>query len=272
MSDRIRAMLGCIPSDTDREQWVGVLMAVKSELGDTGFNLVDEWSSTAGNYDPQAVRDTWRSVKEDGGITGASLHFLAKQHGYDGAPLKPPTPEELAERKRRAQEAETERKARQEKAAKKAKKILEAANGDPASHPYAVKKGVPLGKLVRRGSWPQRGWKDALLVPIYHKTGRIVSVQAINAELDMVLGRDKDILKGGLKKGCFHPLGEIRGAQRVLIGEGLASVGAGAVATGLPGVMAIDANNLLAVGLVVRELAAPRADLIFLADDDKKRA
>jgi phage/plasmid primase-like uncharacterized protein len=36
-----------------------------------------------------------------------------------------------------------------------------------------------------------------------------------------------------------------------------------------PGVMAIDAGNLLAVGQVVRSLAGPDVDIIFLADDDK---
>ena len=264
MCERVQAMLRVIPADTDRDQWARVLMAVKSELGEDGFPLVDEWSSTAGNYDPRAVRDTWRSVREDGAITGATLFHLAQQHGYNGAPPTPTTAKELAERRRRLLKAEAERQARQEKAAERAVEILKAATGDPASHPYALKKGVLLGKLVKRGRWPQRGWEDALLVPIYEKSGRITTVQAIDPK------GNKDLLAGGLKKGCFHPLGKIRGAPRVLIGEGLATVAAGVAATGIPGVMAIDAGNLLAVGKVVRELVAPGADLLFLADDDKE--
>jgi putative DNA primase/helicase len=34
----------------DRELWVRVGMAIKSELGEDGFNLWDEWSRAADNY------------------------------------------------------------------------------------------------------------------------------------------------------------------------------------------------------------------------------
>ena len=159
-------------------------------------------------------------------------------------------------------QAEVDRQTRQEEAVKKAAEVLKAATGDPTTHPYATKKEVYLGKLIKRGEWLQRGWTDALLMPVYNRGGKIVTVQAINED------GTKDLLAGGKKKGCFHPLGKIRGANTILIGEGLSTVAAGVEATGFPGVVAIDAGNILEVCKVVRELA-PEAEIILLADDDQ---
>lgn len=180
---------------------------------------------------------------------------------------KPFTPAEREAFKRRCEAARMEREAeerqRHEAAATQADEILAKASGDPSSHPYAAKKGVPLGPLVKRGAWPQRGWADALLVPIYGSDGRVVSLEAISPT------GEKDYLKGGRKSGGFHPFGKIRGAGRVLIGEGLATVAAVHAVDGSPAVAAMDAGNLAHVARTVRELA-PDAELIFLADDDRK--
>ena len=75
--------------------------------------------------------------------------------------------------------------------ARKRRAILEGATGDAATHPYAIKKRVPFGPLVKRGAWPQRGWTDALLVPIYGGDGHVCSIEAINTD------GDKDFLAGG---------------------------------------------------------------------------
>ena len=143
---------------------------------------------------------------------------------------------------------------------------MAGAVGDPAGHPYAIAKRVSFGALVRRGCWPQRGWADALLVPLYNEDSTIVSLQAINENLE----DKKDFLYGGRKKGCFHPLGKFRGSTgRILIGEGLATVAATVFATRLSGVVAFDAGNLLPVAEAVRRLA-PDADIVILADDDQQ--
>ncbi|MCK9638029.1 MAG: DUF3987 domain-containing protein [Methylobacter tundripaludum] len=168
------------------------------------------------------------------------------------------------------QRLEAERKARdaeqlrqQEAAAINAGDVLAAAGTDPSQHPYALKKIVDFGPRVKRGAWPQRGWLDALLIPIYSADGKIWTLEAINPE------GEKDYLKGGRKRGCFHPLGKIRGASRVLIGEGLATVAAVHAVDGAPAVAAMDAGNLSAVALAVRSMA-PNAELILLADNDIK--
>ena len=58
-----RDALHCIPADVDRETWVRLAMALKTELGSEGFELWDAWSQQSAVYDAASARDTWRSVK-----------------------------------------------------------------------------------------------------------------------------------------------------------------------------------------------------------------
>lgn len=160
--------------------------------------------------------------------------------------------------------AKTDLEAKQDEAARKAAAIMGKAINSPNIHPYAVRKEVGLGELVRRGEWPQRGWRNALLIPLYDHTGKLTTISAINID------GEKDLLAGGKSGGCFHPLGKFIGATgKILIGEGLATVAAAVESTGLPGVVAINAGNLVKVAEVVKQLA-PAAEIIIIADDDRK--
>lgn len=206
-------------------------------------------------------------------LAGCDTSEVLAALGLEYRDLYPPRPgyksaSRTAERAAK-EEAEIAREAeetrRNEAAAIESIAILAAASGDPAQHPYAMKKdGVPFGPLVKRGTWPQRGWVDALLIPIYGADGRVWSLQAINTD------GEKDYLKGGRKRGGFHPFGNIRGAGRVLIGEGLATVAAVHAVDGSPAAAAMDAGSLAHVAQAVRKLAASDAELVFLADNDVK--
>jgi putative DNA primase/helicase len=143
-----------------------------------------------------------------------------------------------------------------------AQAILEAASEDPATHPYAVRKGVPLGDRVRRGAYPPLGWSDALLLPLYLPDGALSSLQAIDSS------GEKRFLAGGRTGAALHPIGKLRGAAAVLIGEGLATVAAGASVTGWPAAAAMSAGNLAEVARAVRDLAAPGARITIIADND----
>lgn len=231
-------------------------------------------------FDDQEGRGTFVCGRGGDPLAGDGFDLLGHVYGWDNGEAmrqvaaylglddrQPMSEAERAKLKRHAAarqaKEEAERKARQEDAARRARAILEAAQGDPAAHPYAVKKAVPLGPLVKRGAWPQRGWDDALLVPIYGPDGKPWTLEAISPD------GDKDYLAGGRKRGGFHPLGKIRGADRVLIGEGLATVAAAHAVMGWPAVAAMDAGNLLDVARTVQALA-PDAALILLADNDTK--
>ena len=110
-TNRVRAALAVIPAD-DYATWVDMAFAVRQGLGDAGFEIWDEWSRSAQNYNERAARTTWRSARASGGKTLASLFWLAQQHGFDvkasrvpgTVPAASPGPdrEEFARRSREA--------------------------------------------------------------------------------------------------------------------------------------------------------------------------
>ena len=172
--------------------------------------------------------------------------------------------------KQQAAEATARRKEQkrqeQEAAAKQALKLYKAASAtgnDPKIHPYTQdKEGLAFGQHVRRGAWPQRGWTDALIVPLYNTEGQILTLQAINSD------GDKDFLRGGRKRGSFYPFGRFEDAAgQVWIAEGLATAAAVHAVSGAPTIMAVDAGNLPVVAEIVQTLA-PGAAICIMADDD----
>ena len=71
-----------IPPDLDRPSWIRIGMALKAALGDAGFELWDNWSSTGTKYDASQMPAQWRSFPEQGSITAGTLFYFAKQHGW----------------------------------------------------------------------------------------------------------------------------------------------------------------------------------------------
>lgn len=175
---------------------------------------------------------------------------------------------------RRAQEE----KRRQAEAAEMANVIWEAATPAGDDHPYLERKGVRAHGL-RVGRWTRvdaetgKIWLDvpnALLVPI--KRGKvIVSLQAIFPDTNNPLGRDKDFLPGGEKRGLCHSFGKPTGEdneQTFVICEGYATGATIHGATGYPVAVAFDAGNLEHAAKRLRE-AKPMATIIIAADNDQ---
>ena len=53
-------------------------MAVKSELGDSGFDLWDRWSSYEDSYNEASAKAVWKSISPTGAITiGTLFHYEA---------------------------------------------------------------------------------------------------------------------------------------------------------------------------------------------------
>ena len=46
----------------NRDTWLKVGNALKTEFGSSGFDIWDDWSKTADNYDAKAVKSVWRSL------------------------------------------------------------------------------------------------------------------------------------------------------------------------------------------------------------------
>ena len=180
MTARIQAALAFIPAD-HRETWVQMGMAVKSELGDAGFDIWDDWSQTAGNYNAASARAVWRSCKGAGGVTAGTLFHEARTNGWkDDNKQSRPSPELLQTRQYEIGERLTregiERKKAQQNAAKKASWIMHQTVQE--QHAYLQSKGWPDAKGAVW--WPDE--KQNLLCIPMRVGDALVGVQMIDRE------------------------------------------------------------------------------------------
>lgn len=256
----------------DRDTWISCGMAIKSEVGDAGFDIWDRWSATADNYQARAALASWKSFSEGGGITIATLFKLAMDNGYvhdtNGRPT-PATLEQIAEREAKRQAAEAEQAKRRADAAAQAATIWnKPANaldaGTPAvnEHPYLVHKGIQShGAKVYRGSLTIGGMdcNGALMLAIKLR-GQITSLQFINAD------GEKRFLPGGEKGGFL--LGKIETGKPVCIAEGFATGATIHEATGYAVIVSFDAGNLRKMAEAIRA-SKPYAVIVLCADDDE---
>jgi hypothetical protein len=81
--ERVRAALAFVPAD-DRKIWLEVGMALKSELGDAGRELFDEWSATSKKFDVNGQEKAWNSLGKRSGVTLGTLYYYAKEGGWTG--------------------------------------------------------------------------------------------------------------------------------------------------------------------------------------------
>ena len=264
--ETIRAALECIPPDMPRDEWARVAMALKSELGEAGFELFDAWSARGETYNAKAARDTWKSIKAGGAVGVGTLFHLAAQHGYmpsEPASAPKPTPAEMqASAKARAERIARdigEREARQREAAELAAQRWAQA-GDEGESPYLVRKGVK-GHDVRHAPG------GVLLVPMRNAAGELGNLQSIAPERPADGGPEKLFLKGGRKSGLWHWCGDQQKASALLVCEGYATGASVHEATGRPVAVAFDAGNLPHVAKAIRK-AHPAALIVLCADND----
>ena len=278
MSDRIREALQFIPA-SDRDTWVKMGMAVKSELVDSGFDLWEGWSQQADTFNAKDARDVWKSIRVNGKVTAGTLFHEAKANGWrdDGTHQKP-TPEEIAERQRinaeRAAQEEARAASERAEAAKKSAAVWKAAGEAKPDHPYLVRKRVSPVATLREldagaaaailGYAPKSGGEHLagrlLVAPVKVGDG-LSTLELIDPD-----GR-KSAVYGGAKAGGYwaaQPLPDDDGLT-LLIGEGVATVLSAKLAAGGPAVAALSAGNLSAVAKAMRE-RYPSAALVILAD------
>ena len=268
-NERIEAALRHVPAN-NRDLWLKILMALKSEYGEAGRDLAETWSKTDPSFNAQAFRDVWKGLKPDGGVNIGTLFHVAKQHGYrDDKPHVMPTAEQI-ERIEKARGHQT--------AAKLAAVIWN--KGKPVQvqdeHPYTLRKGVQaipaLGELqadelkalagyvVKSSGEPLSG---RILMVRIKVQGKLASLEFIDES-----GR-KSALKGGAKAGGYAPLqatpeGKGEGLT-MLIGEGVASCMTAKQATGHPAFAALSSSNLLSVAKQLRT-DYPAAAFVILGE------
>lgn len=182
------------------------------------------------------------------GVTGT----FSVTNGEDQSPAER---EAAQARWKAAQQARAaEQELRYQEAAKRAQRAIQAASGgDPAAHPYAVRKGITPGSSVKVDG-------DLLLIPVYTDFGVISSYQSISAE------GEKLFMPGGRMAGAFHPIiGERK--DKVLVCEGYATGASLVAATGYSTACAMSAGNFAAV---VRKMQAkfPEREVVACPDND----
>lgn len=279
--DRIRVALGFIPAH-DRETWVRAGMGIKSELGDSGFDLWDEWSRTAESYNPKAARDVWRSIKVIGKVNIGSLFHQAKANGWrDDGTRGGPAIEEMARRKQYASDRarrEHEEIARERAtAAARADALCNAGVEAKPDHAYLVLKKVSPVPTLREISA-----SDAAVILGYAPrssgqllTGRLllapVTVDGMLSTVEMIdcRGRKAALAGRGTKTGGYWatsalPAGDGEGST-LLIGEGVATVLSSHLSCQHPGLAVLSNSNIVPVAKAIRE-RYPAADLVVLAD------
>jgi putative DNA primase/helicase len=279
--DRIREALKFIDA-SDRETWLRMGMAIKSEHGDAGFDLWEAWSLQAESFNTKDARNVWKSIRARGKVTLGTLFYEAKANGWrDDGMHQRPTPEELAERQRSAAEraAKEEAEVAHERVdtALKAAAILKVATETKHDHPYLVRKQVSptptlreidavmaaaiLGYSPKSGGEPLTG--RLLVVPVKQGDG-LSTLELIDGDKRKAALAGRGSKVGGYWATERLPDGDGTGLT-LLIGEGVATVLSAKEASGHPAIAALSSGNLVAVAKAMRE-RYPATALVILAD------
>jgi putative DNA primase/helicase len=121
-------------------------------------------------------------------------------------------------------------------------------------HPYIIRKQIqPHGIRINN--------ENKLIVPLYDINGNIQGLQEISP------AEKKRFTKGTSKKACFYPIGELEGANTVLICEGFATGASLYAASNIPTVIAFDAGNLEPVTGVIKQ-TYNNSGIVICGDDD----
>lgn len=259
----IQAALSYVDS-TDREVWINVGNAIKSEFGANGLDLWLDWSSLAPNFNKKSAMATWKSLKRQIVPIGYVLK-LAKQNGYKPAqPAKRLSDKERKARREKLEKdiaaAEIERISIASKVAMKSRAIWDHASTFGVSR-YLIKKRIhPVNvRFLSDGS---------IIIPMMRydlpKDESFVGIQTIRPD-------GKKLFPSGVaKSGSACRLGEPN--ERVMaVCEGY-STGC-SLKVGfrnlIPVYVAFDSGNLMKVAEILRK-KYKHAHLIICADNDQK--
>ena len=264
--DDIRSALSYIDSH-DRDTWWQVGAAVKDELGENGYDLWDEWSQRADNYDNRAAKSTWKSLKP-GSFSIGTVWKLARQNGWQPAkPYTPPSVEEQARRKAeseaRRQAAEQERQQTQQRVKGTAQKIWNSSRPASLSHPYLAAKGITNPDAIAGLRQNEYKDNDNLIIPVLYEN-EIVNLQSINQD------GGKRFLAGGQVQGAYAFIGKSEDVEKVgvVMAEGYATAASIYEATGKPVIIAFDAGNMVAVAERLAQKLPQNVSVVIAVDND----
>lgn len=250
----------------DRDLWLRMGAAIKDELGDNGFDVWDQWSETATNYNSKAAKATWKSLKP-GHVRINSVFYEAIQHGYKPVdPYTPLSPEEQSKRRAEAEQRQLQEVEQQKQAQAKAKQTAqyiwkEKTTAASLSHPYLIAKGITDLECIRGLKQNIYDGHQNLVIPMYQNR-EIVSLQFINQD------GAKRYLSDGQKDSSYSLIGDAKKmADGFYMAEGFATAASIYEATGKPVVVTFDAGNLVNVAESLKQ-TYPNAEVTIAADHD----
>lgn len=143
---------------------------------------------------------------------------------------------------------------KQRNAAAKAQHIINRAKPVSPDFGYIINKHIKSNSL--------KVYKGSIVVELRDADGVLWSVQFIKPN------GAKFFLSGGRIKGVFHIFGEINPDGVIYIAEGVSTAATIFEWKGQATVAAMNAGNLLVVGLEIRQ-KYPRVSMVFAADNDR---
>ncbi|PID44076.1 MAG: hypothetical protein CSB48_02850 [Proteobacteria bacterium] len=303
--EEVREALDYIDSH-DRDTWVRMGMAIKSEFGSAGFDVWDAWGQLAANYNASASKATWRSIGVSGANASVRIGTLFKEAMNNGWSARPA---QFTDQERAAREkewADRRQLRQQEWAAEEAlvrdwhSRIATFADEiwsllkSSGKSPYLGKKKIKdygirfaraalivvtneESKTVRLITGRQNiesfyKSRDKSLSFLHIKPGviavplRDMAGNLWNIQFIFQAGK-KRFLKCGRKSGLFHVLGNVDTDGPLIFAEGYSSGASVHQALNHPVVITMDCGNLLTVAEQWRERYPDRL-FIYAADND----
>ena len=225
----------------DRNTWVKIGAALKTELGEDGFNTWDNWSQNADNYDAKAARSTWKSLKP-GYVNIGTLFYHASQNGYKpsrevaSAPRKPKINAETRKQIQAAAAAATQQENLRVKLL--AQNIWSQSRKASPDHPYLQRKQITDQTCLTSVRLNQYKGQNNIIVPIFYN-GEIVNLESIRED------GSKKLLSNGQVKGAYGLIGDISKLENGLyFAEGYATAASIHAATRAPVIITINAGNI----------------------------
>ena len=255
-------MLAFVPADVPRDDWVSILMSIKSEFGEAGFDEAMHWSQSAESFKIADFQTTWRSIRAEGKTSIGTLIHTAKQNGFKFAPMtdeekKKLADESAARRNARKKEAllEAEQLSQRHQQARRTALSMWEESTEQGESEYLKRKGITAHNV--------RFTPDGeLIVPVYDAKGILWNTQRI------LKNGKKLFLKGGAKSGNMGFIPNTMISDFILVAEGYATASTLYEATNYRVAIAFDSGN---ISKVVANILhhRPNVQILICADDDQ---
>lgn len=307
----LRDALEFVDPNMHRDDWVLILMGIKSEFGDDGKDIADSWSAAGSSYDKNNFKSTWTSISAHGATNINTVFAKARENGYKPEKKEYTQEQKIAYKKQqkikakeRAEQeaiAQAERQRWHEVIADFSVKLLTEFTIPIKSNKYLSSKNVESYGLnsfkcgvvaIVNNDFTTKTIIGADIKPFFdalpkdkeqrdfsflhiHRGDLAIPLIDIDKKIWNIqvikASAGKFFLKHGRKSGCFNFIGDADSSEVIAEAEGYATAASIHKATGWFCIYAFDAGNLLPVAKAFRPLY-PNKPFLVCADNDIQTA